>query len=210
MYRPLSRRLDRCDRVIQKESGDPKAAICVRFQGRWVRHEYFTMHITFLTRKSALIYRRGLRQRVASLTLVCNGVFAIRAYGSKCWALHRAEQQRMHTTEMKMLRWIQGKTRKDRIRNEKFRSYAMVKPFTTYVTQKRLSWYGHVLRRDDTNVAKHVTTMTVGGKRPRGRPKLRWIDRVQSDLRHHQLDPKLAQDREAWRNAVMAIDPGQG
>ena len=40
------------------------------------------MHITFLTRKSALIYRRGLRQRVASLTLNCNGDFAIRAYGS--------------------------------------------------------------------------------------------------------------------------------
>ena len=37
------------------------------------RHEYVTMHITFLTRKSALIYRRGLRQRVASLTLDCNG-----------------------------------------------------------------------------------------------------------------------------------------
>ena len=43
-------------------------------------HEYVTMRITFLTRKSALIYRRGLRQRVASLTLDCNGVFAIRAY----------------------------------------------------------------------------------------------------------------------------------
>ena len=38
------------------------------------------MHVTFLTRISALIYRRGLRQRVASLTLDCNGVFAIRAY----------------------------------------------------------------------------------------------------------------------------------
>ena len=59
----------------------------------------------------------------------------------ECWALHRAEQQRMHTTEMKMLRWIQGKTRKDRIRNEKFRRDAMVKLITTYVTQKHLSWY---------------------------------------------------------------------
>ena len=64
----------------------------------------------------------------------------------------------MNTTEMKMLRWIQGKTGKDRIRNEKFRSDAMVKPITTYVTQKRLSWYGHVMRREYTNAAKHVTT----------------------------------------------------
>ena len=75
----------------------------------------------------------------------------------------------VHTTEMKMLRWIQGKTRKDRIRNEKFRSDAMVKPITTYIPQKRISWYDHVMRREDTNVAKHVTTMKVGGKRPRGR-----------------------------------------
>ena len=56
------------------------AAICVRCQGRRVRRVYVTMEITFLTRKSALIYRRGLRQRVASLTLNCNGDLAIRAY----------------------------------------------------------------------------------------------------------------------------------
>ena len=53
------------------------AAICVRLHGRRVRHVYVTMQITFLARKSALIYRR---QRVASLTIDCNGVFAIRAY----------------------------------------------------------------------------------------------------------------------------------
>ena len=64
----------------RKSLATQTAAICVHFQGRRVRHEYVTMHITFLTRKSALIYRRGLRQRVASLTLDCNGVFAIRAY----------------------------------------------------------------------------------------------------------------------------------
>ena len=58
------------------------AAICVRFQGRRVRRVYVTMQITFLTRKSALIYRRGLRQRVASLTINGNGESAIRAYGA--------------------------------------------------------------------------------------------------------------------------------
>ena len=61
------------------------AAICVRFQGRCIRHAYVTMQFTFLTRKPALIYRRGLRQRVASLTLDCNGVFAIKSYYHYCY-----------------------------------------------------------------------------------------------------------------------------
>ena len=75
--RPLSRRLDRCDRVIQNEYRDP-------FGGNVY---YVTMQITFLTRK----FRNGERNLhcdvvhittkwVSSLTLDCNGVFAIKAY----------------------------------------------------------------------------------------------------------------------------------
>ena len=79
-HRPLSRRLDRCDRVIQNESRDP-------FGGNVY---YVTMQITFLTRK----FRNGERNLhcdvvhittkwVSSLTLDCNGVFAIKAYCSR-------------------------------------------------------------------------------------------------------------------------------
>ena len=46
-------------------------------------------------------------------------------------------------------------------------SGAMQWSITIYVTQKRISWYGHALRRDDKNVSMEVTTMKVGGKRPR-------------------------------------------
>ena len=69
--------------LSRKSLATQTAAICVRFHGRRVRHVYVTMQITFLARKSALIYRRGLRQRVTSLTIDCNGVFAIRAYASQ-------------------------------------------------------------------------------------------------------------------------------
>ena len=76
-YRPLSRRLDRCERVIQNESRDP-------FGGNVY---YVTMQITFITRK----FRNEERNLhcdvvhittkwVTSLTLDCNGVFAIKAY----------------------------------------------------------------------------------------------------------------------------------
>ena len=76
-------------------------------------------------------------------------------YGSECWALRKQEEQRLHTTEMKMLRWSQGRTRKDRIKNETIRGIARVTPIKSVLTQKRLSWYGHVVRRDPHN-KKHV------------------------------------------------------
>ena len=53
-------------------------------------------------------------------------------YGSECWALRKQEEQRLHTTEMKMLRWSQGKTRNDRIKNETIRGNAKVTPKIRY------------------------------------------------------------------------------
>ena len=73
-----------------------------------------------------------------------------------------------------------------------------------YVTLKRHSCYGHAMRRDDKNVTKEVTTMKMGRERPREWPKLRWMDRVRSDLKEHQLNQKLAQNREAWINAIQS------
>ena len=88
-------------------------------------------------------------------------------YGSECWALRKQEEQRLHTTEMKMLRWSQGKTRKDIIKNETIRGIARVTPIKRVLTRKRLSWYGHVMRREDTHIPRSTLSMTVTGTRPR-------------------------------------------
>ena len=67
--RPLSRRLDRCDRVIQNESRDPNGGNAY----------YVTMQITFLTRKFRNVERNLHCEvvHITTLTLDCNGVFAI-------------------------------------------------------------------------------------------------------------------------------------
>ena len=85
----------------------------------------------------------------------------------------------------------------------------MVKPITTYVTQKSLLWYGHVMTRDGTNVAEDITTMNVGGKRPRGRPRLRWMDRVLSDLKHTRLIQSHLHDTMHDVNQCAVIGGGQ-
>ena len=180
----------------RKSLATQTAAICVRFQGRRVRHEYITMHITFLTRKSALLYRRGLRQRVASLTLDCNGVICSNErmndrrmnmkikgkvyrtvvrpslmYGAETWALKKAQEKKFEVAEMRMLRWMCGVTKLDKIRNERIRGTTKVGEITKKVQERMLKWYGHVMRREEHYVGRRALVMKVQGRRKRGRPK---------------------------------------
>ena len=36
-------------------------------------------------------------------------------YGTECWAVRKKDENRLHVAEMRMLRWIRGKTRKDHV-----------------------------------------------------------------------------------------------
>ncbi|PAV79241.1 hypothetical protein WR25_13280 [Diploscapter pachys] len=43
-------------------------------------------------------------------------------------------------------------------------------------------WYGHVLRQDPNQVARTAWNLELDGTRPRGRPKIRYIDIVKKDM----------------------------
>ena len=47
----------------------------------------------------------------------------------------------------------------------------------------RLRWYGHVMRRPETYVDWRVMNMDPPGARGRGRPKKRWKDVVEEDMK---------------------------
>ena len=78
-------------------------------------------------------------------------------YGSEFWALRKQEEQRLHTTEIKMLRWSQGKTRKHIIKNETIRGIARVTPIKSGLTPKTtiVVWACDAKGRDLHN-KKHV------------------------------------------------------
>ena len=49
--------------------------------------------------------------------------------------------------EMRMLRWISGVIKLDRIRNERIKGTTKVGEISNKVLESRLNWYGHVSRR---------------------------------------------------------------
>ena len=103
-------------------------------------------------------------------------------YGAETWATTKRQESRIEVNEMRMLRWMCGVTRKDKIRNEHIRGTTKVAQASRKITERRLKWYGHVMRMEEDHVVKRVMTKAIPGKRKRGRPKTRWKDVCKRDM----------------------------
>ncbi|KAG5600410.1 hypothetical protein H5410_031780 [Solanum commersonii] len=79
----------------------------------------------------------------------------------------------MHVAEMRMLRWMCGHTRSDKIRNEVIREEVGVASVVDKLREARLRWFGHVKRL--TPKWSEVRGVGCRGtRRGRGRPKKYW------------------------------------
>ena len=123
-------------------------------------------------------------------------------YGAETWATTKRQESRIEVNEMRMLRWMCGVTRKDKIRNEHIRGTTKVAQASRKIMERRLKWYGHVMRMEEDHVVKRVMTKAIPGKRKRGRPKTRWKDVCKRDMQTVGLREGDARDRAYWKEMI--------
>jgi hypothetical protein len=122
--------------------------------------------------------------------------------------LTTSDENQLRIFERKILRKIYGPTQNPdgtwRIKRNDELSYRMKQEDIKFIKSQRLRWVAHVMRMENTRNARRITEWKPYKTRTAGRPRLRWMDQVEEDLRKMKIVNwrKKIENRQVWNRIV--------
>jgi len=110
-------------------------------------------------------------------------------YGFETWSLTLREEHRLWVFENRVLRRVFGPKRDEvtgewrKLHNEGLSDLYFLPNIVRVVKSRRMRWAGHVARMGEMRGVYRVLVGKPEGKRPFGRPRLRWEDYIKMGLR---------------------------
>ena len=67
---------------------------------------------------------------------------------------------------------------------------------------RRLGWFGHVVRRGETEILGKTQRVVAPGRQPPGRPKKTRRRNMQEELASLNLQEEQAENRDLWKHVI--------
>jgi hypothetical protein len=136
--------------------------------------------------------------------------------GSETWCLAANDERSLRTWERKVLRNICGPVYDNgiwRIRTNKgLMTLYQELDIVTEIKKAILRWLGRVERMPEDRVIKKLYMSKPEGRRSVDRPKMRWLDDVEEDLRKMRIGGwrGRARRRDEWKSVLREVKVLQG